>query len=198
MAKDLHLVGFRFNWALTVFYFTYILVEIPSNIVLKRVGARYYIPLLVFGFGVVSVGMAFIKSFADLIIVRIFLGIVEGGTMPGISFFLSCFYKREELLFRVGMFVSGASLAGAFGGLLATGLTSIGTWGVHGAQLHTWRNIFFFEGLITMIVAIAAPFLLPQSPETCKFLTERQRSIAAERLVQEHKAVSLLAIKGCN
>lgn len=100
-----------------------------------------------FSFGVVSIGTAFVKSFSSLCIARAFLGIAEGGTMPvspppplprclqyfrckyiyvlfqGIAFFLSCFYKRHELLFRIGLFVSSSSLAGAFGGLLATVLT---------------------------------------------------------------------------
>jgi MFS family permease len=189
MGKDLKLVGYKFNWALTVFYIVYIFVEVPSNIVLKRVGARFWIPFLVGGFGIISVGTAFVTNFDQLMAVRALLGLVEGGTMPGISFFLSTFYKREELLFRIGMFVSGSSMAGAFGGLLATGLSKIPTWGTHAAPLFLWRNIFFFEGMFTVLIAVIAPFFMPDRPETCKFLTERQRMIAAERLVKEHKAV---------
>lgn len=69
--------------------------------------------------------------------------------MPGIAFYLSCFYRRQELLFRIGIFVSAASMAGAFGGLLATGLSRIPVWGVAGARIGTWRNTFFFEGLVS-------------------------------------------------
>jgi len=143
---------------------------------------------LVFGFGIVSISTAFVKNFEGLVACRAFLGLVEGGTMPGIAFYLSCFYKREELLFRVGIYVSAASMAGAFGGLLAAGLTRIPPWGAPGAELHTWRNIFFFEGLVTVLIALSAPFLLPQSPSTCKGLNERQKFIAAERLRLEHQA----------
>ncbi|KAK5004262.1 hypothetical protein LTR28_009150 [Elasticomyces elasticus] len=90
MAKDLNLVGYRFNWALTMFYFTYIAliahssfsVEVPSNIILKRVGPRYWIPFLVLAFGVISMCTAFVKSFTGLMVVRAFLGLAEGGTMP--------------------------------------------------------------------------------------------------------------------
>jgi MFS family permease len=200
LGADLKLQGYRFNWALTVFYIIYIFVEVPSNIILKRVGARFWIPFLVFGFGAVSVGTAFVKNFDRLMVVRAFLGLVEGGTMPGISFFLSTFYKREELLFRIGMFVSGSSMAGAFGGLLATGLSKIPHWGARAAPLHTWRNIFFFEGLFTMIVALVAPFFMPNKPETCHFLTDRERMIAAERLNREQKAVGTQRLfqKSCN
>ena len=115
--------------------------------------------------------------------------------MPGIAFFLSCVYKREELYFRIGIFVSAASMAGAFGGLLATGLARIPRWGVASPPIHTWRNIFFFEGLITIFAGLAAPIFMPQSPETCKFLTPREQYIASERLIREHKTDPKLNVK---
>lgn len=82
METDLKLVGYRFNWALSIFYMTYLCVEVPSNIILKRVGPRIYIPALVAGFGLVSLCTAFVKSFAGLCVARAFLGIFEGGAMP--------------------------------------------------------------------------------------------------------------------
>ncbi|KAL7625286.1 hypothetical protein AAE478_004502 [Parahypoxylon ruwenzoriense] len=188
MQEDLDLYGYRFNIATSIFYIVYLTVEVPSNIILKHVGPRFYLPGLVVGFGAVSVATAFVRNFDQLCAVRALLGIFEGGTMPGLSFFLSSFYKREELYFRIGIFVSAASIAGAFGGLLAAGLSQIPEWGAAGSRLHTWRNIFFFEGLLTVIVALAAPIFLPQSPETSKYLNDRQRWIAAERLRLENKA----------
>lgn len=189
LGEDLELnVGVRFNWALSIFYIVYLLVEVPSNIALKRFGPRFYIPALVFGFGFVSICTAFVRDFAGLMVCRVFLGIFEGGTFPGIAFFLSCFYKRKELLFRVGIYVSAASIAGAFGGLLATGLAKVPVWGAASMRIHTWRNIFFFEGVLTCILALIAPIWMPPSPEKAWFLTERERQIAAERLIREHRA----------
>ncbi|KAI5862941.1 MFS general substrate transporter [Durotheca rogersii] len=188
LQEDLDLHGYRFNIATSIFYVIYLVVEVPSNIILKHVGPRFYLPGLVVGFGVVSIATAFVHNFEQLCALRALLGVFEGGTMPGLSFFLSSFYKREELYFRIGIFVSAASIAGAFGGLLAAGLSQIPEWGVAGSQLHTWRNIFFFEGIITVIAALFAPLILPQSPETSTHLTARQQWIAAERLRLEHKA----------
>ncbi|KAI1330139.1 MFS general substrate transporter [Xylariaceae sp. FL0255] len=188
LAKDLDLVGYRFNIATSLFYVAYLLVEIPSNILLKKVGPRFYIPGLVFGFGVVSVGTAFVKTYGQLIAARVLLGIFEGGALPGIAFFLSSFYKREELNFRVGIYVSASALAGGFGGLLAAGFTQIPEWGIAGSRLHTWRNIFFFEGILTIAIASFAPLVLPQSLESSKNLTQRERWIATERLRRELKA----------
>ncbi|CAJ2507672.1 Uu.00g088580.m01.CDS01 [Anthostomella pinea] len=188
MADDLNLIGYRFNIATSIFYIVYLTIEVPSNIILKRVGPRFYIPGLVFCFGIVSLGTAFVKTFAQLCVARALLGIFEGGTMPGIAFFLSSFYRREELYFRIGIYVSASSIAGAFGGLLAAGFSQIPEWGVEGSKLHTWRNIFFFEGILTMIAAALAPIILPQSPGTNKRLTAREQWIAVERLRLEHKA----------
>lgn len=188
MGDDLHLVGVRFNWVTSIFYIVYMFVEVPSNILLKIIGPRYYLPLLVCGFGLVSLCTAFVQSFEGLLAARAFLGIFEGGVMPGLAFFITCFYKREELLLRVGIYVSAASLAGAFGGLLATVLARIPPWGASSMVIHTWRNIFFFEGLITMFAGLGAPYIMPSTPSDCWFLSERERRIAAERLVMKHGA----------
>lgn len=188
MREDLDLArGTRFNWALSIFYIVYLVVEVPSNIILKRVGARFYLPFLVFGFGVVTLCMAFVKDYPGLLGARAVLGVFEGGAFPGIAFYLSSFYKRQELLFRVGIFVSAASIAGAFGGLLATGLSRIPEWGTDTMRIGTWRNIFFFEGIVTIIVAIITPLWLPSSPETSKFLSEREKFIARQRLLREQR-----------
>ncbi|KAF2732798.1 MFS general substrate transporter [Polyplosphaeria fusca] len=202
MEKELHLdIGVRWNWVTSIFYIIYMFVEIPSNILLKKIGPKWYLPLLVVGFGLVSMCSAFVQSFEGLLTARAFLGIFEGGVMPGLAFFITCFYKREELYLRVGIYVSAASLAGAFGGLLATGLTRVPEWGTSAVRIHTWRNIFFFEGLFTIIVGLGAPFLMPTKPGETWFLTPRQRRIAEERLVikggaSEHEKVEVRHVTG--
>ncbi|EXJ82166.1 hypothetical protein A1O1_08235 [Capronia coronata CBS 617.96] len=185
MEKDLGLVGYEYNIVLTIFFCMYLAVEIPSNIILKHVGPKWYLPGLVFGFGLVSLCTAFVESYAGLATTRAFLGIFEGGAMPAVAFILSCFYKKNELFFRMSFFIASSSLANSFGGLLAAGLSEIPRWGADSAPIHTWRNIFFFEGLMTMLIAVSAPWYLPQSPGTASFLTPRQRYIAAERMYRE-------------
>ncbi|EEU41766.1 uncharacterized protein NECHADRAFT_87817 [Fusarium vanettenii 77-13-4] len=177
MSDELNLVGYRYNILLTVFFIFYLASNIEA------------VPALVFCFGLVSLCTAFVESYASMLVVRAILGIFEGGAMPGTAFFLSCFYKKTELFFRMSIFIASSSLASSFGGLLAAGLSKIPPWGASAMLIHRWRNIFFFEGLITVLVAMAAPFLMPQSPGTYKFLTDRQRYIAAERLLRENAHV---------
>lgn len=150
------------------------------------IGGRRYIPSLVVLFGLISLCTAFVDSFSGLMACRFFLGVAEGGMIPGIAFYLSGFYRRQELAFRVAIYVSGASLAGAFGGLLAAGLSQIPKWGARSTPIHSWRNIFFFEGLISCLLGVASLWLLPDSPSTCKFLSEKDRQIAAERIDKDN------------
>jgi len=82
MATELDLHGKRFNWVTSIFYIIYMFVEVPSNIVLKIIGPKYYLPMLVVGFGFVSLCTAFVKSFEGLLAARAMLGVFEGGVMP--------------------------------------------------------------------------------------------------------------------
>ncbi|KAK1765296.1 major facilitator superfamily domain-containing protein [Phialemonium atrogriseum] len=188
MASDLNLIKYRYNIVLSIFFITYLSVEVPSNVILKRFGPRFYMPMLVFCFGLISLCTAFVQSYASLAVTRAFLGIFEGGAMPATAFFLSCFYKKAELFFRMSIFIASSALASSFGGLLAAALSSIPPWGTAATTIDTWRNIFFFEGLVTMLIAIGATFFMPQSPGSWKYLTPRQRYIAGERMRREHDA----------
>ncbi|KAI8640259.1 major facilitator superfamily domain-containing protein [Parasitella parasitica] len=178
MTEELDLTGNRFSITLTTFFITYVLFEIPTNIMCKKFGPRIWLSMIVFAFGIVSMCLAFCTSYAGLATARAFLGAAEAGIMPGISYMLSTFYRRHELVTRVGIYASFASLAGAFGGLLAIGFSKIPPWGI----MHTWRNIFFFEGVLTFAAGVACYFVLPDSPESATFLTEEEKHVACMRI----------------
>ncbi|ORY76008.1 major facilitator superfamily domain-containing protein [Leucosporidium creatinivorum] len=181
LEKDLGLVGYQFNIILSCFYITYALWEMPSNLVRTgSLGPKIWLPLQIVSFGVVSMATAFVKNFAGLVVLRVVLGLAEGGVLPCMALVLSRFYTRKELILRVAYMVSAASLAGAFGGLLSSGFISIGPLAAVGNA--AWRNIFFFEGIITIAIGIVVYFLCPSSPEDALFLTAEERVIARERL----------------
>ncbi|KAF5321364.1 hypothetical protein D9619_001106 [Psilocybe cf. subviscida] len=184
LEKDTHLVGNQFNTALAVFYVTYIAVELPSNIVLKKMKPNRWIPLLVFCWGAVTTLSSLVQSFRGLLAIRIFLGLCEGGLLPGIILYLSTIYKRHELQLRVGIFYASASLSGAFGGLLASAILKMdGIGGLAG-----WRWIFILEGLATVVSALIAAYFLPESLQTASFLTEEERLVAVERFLKDDKS----------
>lgn len=178
LTKDLNMTdNTKYNTALAVFYILYVLLDVPSNWLLKRVGGGKYLPALVVAWGIVGTCMGAVKSYGGLIACRILLGACEGGMFGGIILYLSSFYKRHQLMLRLGFFYCAAPLSGAFGGLLATGLGQIRFHGYNG-----WPWIFFIEGSITIVVGIIAGFFLPDTPGTAKFLTEEEREIAEQRL----------------
>ncbi|KAL3459359.1 major facilitator superfamily domain-containing protein [Aspergillus heterothallicus] len=178
LQDDLHLSGNRFNIALTCLLVTYCVVELPSNILCKIIGGHIYVPCLVFGFGLITTCTALVENRGGLYACRVLLGIFEGGISPGLVFMLSLFYRRHELGFRTSIYISASSASGAFGGLLAIGLSKVPPWGL----IHTWKNIFFFEGLVSMILAGIAFFVIPSGPGTARFLTEKQQQLAIDRL----------------
>ncbi|CUM66662.1 uncharacterized protein PRCAT00004338001 [Priceomyces carsonii] len=181
LGEDLQLEGYDLNLALTAFFICYGAIEIPSNMVIKKFPPRYWLSLSTVLFGLVSMCTAFVKNYGGLVATRIFLGFFEGGMQPGITFALSMFYKRSELQVRVGFFIASAALAGAFGGLLAMGLSAIPTHG----PVKKWGWIFLLEGIMTMIIGICAFFILPDSPKSAKFLAYDQREAAHNRVEVE-------------
>lgn len=138
LEKDLGLEGNDYNAVLSVFYISYILFEIPSNIVCKWAGPGWFLPTISLGFGLTSLGTAFVNNQAQASGVRFLLGVFEAGMMPGIAYYLSRWYRRSELAFRLSLYIVMAPLAGAFGGLLASAILRL----PHFGGLHTWRMIF--------------------------------------------------------
>ena len=132
LTADLRLTGTKYNAALAVFYILYVLLDVPLNWLLKYVGGGRYLPLLAIAWGIVGTCVGAVKSYGGLVVCRLLLGACEGGMFGGIILYLSMFYKRHDLMFRLGVFYCGAPLSGAFGGLLATGLAKIKFHGYDG------------------------------------------------------------------
>jgi MFS family permease len=138
--------GTKFNVALMLFYIPYIIVDVPSNWLVKYVKAGIYLPALITGWGLVSTFLGFTKSYAGLVVARLFLGLFEGGLLGGIVVYLAMFYRRHQMLYRIGLFYCAAPLSGAFGGLLATGLATIQYNGYN-----RWPWIFFSKEPASML-----------------------------------------------
>ncbi|KAH6915822.1 major facilitator superfamily domain-containing protein [Coprinopsis sp. MPI-PUGE-AT-0042] len=178
LEADLGMKGYDFNIAVTTFYIFYILSDIPSNLILKRYGS-VWLAFLVIAFGVVALASAFVTSFAGLMVTRVFLGLAEGGTLPGLVYILARYYRRKELVLRIGIFFGlSPSLAGAFGGLLASGLLRLKDMGF----VVRWRKIFLVEGIITTVIGIILLFTIPGEPATNRLLTPEERKLAVARL----------------
>ncbi|KAI0433791.1 MFS transporter [Xylaria sp. FL1042] len=182
--KDLGLVGYDYNTVLSIFYISYIVFEIPSNLACKWIGPGWFLPTISLGFGISSLGTAFVQTKSAACGVRFILGVFEAGMMPGISYYLSRWYRRSELTFRLSLFIVMAPLAGAFGGLLASGILTLDHFG----SLHSWRMIFGIEGIITIGLSLIAFFTLTDRPETARWLTQEEKDLAIARVKSERMA----------
>ncbi|KAF9085591.1 hypothetical protein BGX23_009538 [Mortierella sp. AD031] len=178
MEVDLKLIEGEFNTALSIFYVGYIIGEVPANVALKRFGPRRWIPFVMFLWGTVMISMAAVTSAAGLYAARFFLGLAESGYAPGPVYIISMWYARNEQAIRVGLFFAASTVAGAFGGLLAYGISHMD--GLHG--LAGWQWIFIIEGIPTILVCVIVYIYLPDFPATSTFLTPMERALTIKRL----------------
>ncbi|OAL39843.1 hypothetical protein AYO20_00755 [Fonsecaea nubica] len=224
LQEELGLTDRTYRIALTVLYVPYILLEIPSNLVLKKIGPHIFLPTLMTIWGIVAtlqvrrsfqdlmvqmliVNQGIVKSTAGLYVNRFFLGAVEAGIVPAIILYLSMWYKRGELQTRIGLFWGAASLSGAIGGLLAAAISNLDGH----ASLRGWSWIFIIEvtkgltlklpfrfhvGIFTVVCGFASFFLIAKAPETTRFLSEQEREYAVARLRHDAMHANQVTIDG--
>ncbi|KAI8965144.1 MFS general substrate transporter [Daldinia sp. FL1419] len=191
LEEDLGMKGNDYNTLLSIFYISYCLFEVPSNLACKWLGPGWVIPILCLGFGISSLGMAFVRDLPAACGVRFLLGVFEAGMMPGMSYYLSRWYRRSELVFRISLFVVMAPLAGAFGGLIASGLLSLSNIG----SVTAWRMIFLVEGIITIGLSLISFVTLTDRPETARWLSEDEKTLAVARVKSELLAQTVVLDK---
>ncbi|KAF9700053.1 hypothetical protein EKO04_001630 [Ascochyta lentis] len=183
---DLDMTGDEYLTGLTLYFIGYVLFELPCNIILKRTKPKFWLPTLTVAWGVVATLMGVTQSKAGFLVVRFFLGAAEAGLFPGVVYYLSMWYKREERQFRISLFFSCASLAGAFGGILAWGIGHMRGVGNYAG----WRWIFILEGLLTVVTAVAAYWFISNYPDTTSWLSEEERTFVQARLKADSDATN--------
>ncbi|ORY62624.1 major facilitator superfamily domain-containing protein [Pseudomassariella vexata] len=178
MSKELGFDDAHYQWLLTIFYIPYILFEWFS-LMWKAVPPHIWAFGCVMVWGLASTLQAAAFNWSGLMACRWFLAMAEAGYGPGVPYLLSFFYKRHELGFRCGIFVSAAPLATTFAGALAYGITS------GHPSIENWRLLFIVEGIPSVLLAFFAFFFLPDSPDTAKFLNEEEKEVARARAIQQ-------------
>ncbi|KAH0839233.1 putative transporter [Fonsecaea pedrosoi] len=181
LERDLHLTGNDYNVVLSTFYISYILFELPANMACKYFGPGWFLPATSLAFGIFSICTAFVHHIGAACGVRFLLGVAEAGMLPGIAYYMSRWYRRSELAFRLSLYIVMAPLAGAFGGLLASAILKLSHFG----GLHEWRMIFAIEGIITCGLSLISFFTLTDRPETARWLSQEEKDLAIARVKSE-------------
>ncbi|KAJ6545291.1 major facilitator superfamily domain-containing protein [Mycena capillaripes] len=162
-----------------MYFIPYCIFECPANMVLKR-----FLPSRVV-WGIITTLMGLVKTYPQLVGTRICRGVAEAGLFPGVAYYLTLWYPRHMLQWRIGLFFGAASLAGAFSGALAFGISFMsGTRGLLG-----WSWIFILEGIATVVVGIVAFFVLVDFPVTATFLTPEERAFVMWKKKYDNSSV---------
>nr|RBR00763.1 hypothetical protein FVER53263_10998 [Fusarium verticillioides] len=184
MSKDLNFKGEEFSLLILLFYVPNGLCDLPLNLLLKRFSGRIMLPSLMVGWGSMALLQAACKNFAGMLAIRLLLGAFEAGFFAGAVFYLTLFYQRGELGFRIAIFFGSALLASAFSGLISFGVFQIKVSHVHG-----WMWLFIIEGTMTVILGILAFWWLPADPQSAWFLSEEEKHVARQRALRDGSGV---------
>ncbi|KAK7217780.1 hypothetical protein V2G26_005783 [Clonostachys chloroleuca] len=184
LEKHLGLQGTQYNTCISILFVGYLLMQIPSNMLIstKRVRPSVYMAICMMGWAIVSACTALAKNYAGLVVVRFFLGIAEAPFYPGALYMLSIFYTRKEIATRLAILYSGNIFATSFSGLIAAATFST-LDGAHG--LHGWQWLFIIEGVVTFGVGFIGAFTLADSPLTTWWLTPEERQLAHDRMIKD-------------
>ncbi|EKD12348.1 high-affinity nicotinic acid transporter [Drepanopeziza brunnea f. sp. 'multigermtubi' MB_m1] len=186
LEQDLHLQGIQYNDCLAILFPFYIAAEIPSNIMMKKLRPSIWLTFIMLFWSVAMICQGFVKDYSGLMATRVFLGIFEGGLFPGVNYYITNWYPRHECGFRMALFFSAATLAGAFGGILARGISEMD--GVGGVAAWAW--IFILEGLLSILVSFSAYWAINDYPATAKFLSTEERAEVERRIAADHGNLS--------
>jgi MFS family permease len=183
MNADLGLSATQYGLAAGVFFLTYFIFEIPSNLLLARFGARRWIARIMFAWGLLSAATAFVDSASQFYVVRLLLGAAEAGFFPGIIFYLTLWFPTVYRARIIGYFMAAGPLSTVIGAPLSGLLLQLdGQLGLHG-----WQWLFIIEALPSLVLSVVAFFYLTDRPTDANWLQPDEREWLQTRLATEEQ-----------
>ena len=171
LQADIGLSNAAYGLGAGIFFVGYVIFEVPSNLLLERIGARRTFARIMILWGATSAAMACVQDAWSFYALRFLLGVFESGFGPGIVFYLTCWYPRRALARVLAIILLAGPAGGALGGPLSTGIMEMldGMWGLAG-----WQWLFIAEGLPCVVLGVITPFYLSDSPRQARWLTDRE------------------------
>lgn len=173
MAQELGFSNTVYGLGAGIFFVGYVFFEVPSNILLARVGARLWFVRILVSWGLISGLMSLISSPTQFYVMRFLLGVAEAGFIPGLVYYIGCFYPADRRGRVISMFYVALALAGLLGGPLSG-------WILHSMEgvlgLSAWKWLFIIEAIPAGLAAILVFKVMPDDPSRASFLTAQQRS----------------------
>jgi len=184
MRGDLEMSAGTFGFAVGMFYWGYFIFEVPSNVILEKVGARVWIARIMITWGILAGLTAMVTGSTSFAIVRFLLGVAEAGFFPGIILYFTYWFPSHHHARIVSGFLIGLPVAVAVGAPISTALLGLdGLFGLKG-----WQVMYIAEAIPTLVIGVITFFLLTDRPEQAKFLTAEERNWLVTRIASERRA----------
>ncbi len=184
MRDDIGMNAATFGFAVGMFYWGYFIFEVPSNVILEKVGARIWIARIMITWGILAGLTAAVTGPTSFAVVRFLLGVAEAGFFPGIILYFTYWFPSRHHARIVAGFLVGLPIAVAFGAPISTALLSLdGLFGLRG-----WQVMYIAEAIPTVVLGIITFFVLTDRPHQAKFLTEDERNWLVNTIAAERKA----------
>jgi len=180
MNHDVGLTATLFGWGAGIFFLGYFLMEVPSNLMLERFGARLWIARIMATWGVISMAMALVQGPWSFIALRFLLGVAEAEFFPGVILYLTYWFPSAYRARIVGIFMISIPISSFLGSPISGALLSLNGWGLAG-----WQWLFILEGLPAVLMAGAVLWFLPDGPRHAAWLPEAERDWLEGRLREE-------------
>lgn len=179
--EDLSLSPAAYGLGAGLFFAGYVAFEVPSNLILRRVGARLWISRIMISWGVVSVLMAFVHNEATFYLCRFLLGVAEAGFLPGVILYVNQWLPQQDRARALSVLAASTAVAGLVGSPLSMSLLGLdSTWGLRG-----WQWLFVLEGIPAVVLGTLILFILPDTPVAAKWLTQEEKSALQTALDRE-------------
>ena len=183
MNKELAITSQQYGMLTGIFFIGYFLFEIPSNLLLHKVGARLWIARILVSWGIVAVLGGFVHGVHQLYGVRFLLGLAEAGFAPGMLLYLTYWFRQREQAQAVGLYLSGMPIAS----ILGSPVSGLILDRVHWLGLSSWRWLLILEGIPAVACGLLTYFLLPSRPDEAKFLTIDEKEWLQTELAREEQ-----------
>ncbi|MBP0632907.1 MFS transporter [Cupriavidus sp. AcVe19-1a] len=192
MMQDLGLSDAIYGLGAGIFFVGYLLFEVPSNLILLRVGARRWIARIMVTWGLISAAMMFVKSPTSFYIMRFLLGVAEAGFIPAILLYLTYWFPASRRSKVTALFLTGIPMSGVIGGPVSGWIMSA----MHGSHgMAGWQWLFLLEGIPTVLVGVMAYFYLDDKVADAKWLSADQRAMIETNLAAESKGHALHSVR---
>src|SRR5580700_1375186 len=184
MRTDLGMSAATFGFAVGMFYWAYFIFEVPSNVILEKVGARIWIARIMISWGILAGLTAVVTGPTSFAIVRFLLGVAEAGFFPGLILYFTYWFPSYHHARIVSGFLVGLPIAVALGAPISTALLGLnGLFGLSG-----WQIMYIAEGIPTVLIGIVTLLVLTDKPAQAKFLTVEEKTWLSAKLDSERKA----------